>query len=271
MKIIVSRKGENFGPHTVDEINAFLFAGKVKTHDWAWTDDATDWVPLGSIEGIQQPAQIIVSSNGENLGPYTLGEIKILLSTGTIKADDWAWQDNMTEWVRLENIVGAGDSAQYGPSSGHPQSADTTSNLSGAKITNTERASEQVIAQMVECPSPPILQKSENRRIPEEQSTPNNTAAEEEAARKEMEVVLSEFRTQRAQDERERLLREQRKTHKPLGDAAMRRRARQEERAYLEAIRADERKAERQRRMIEQEEMKKERYSVSLLASMCSY
>ena len=51
MKITVAKNGEYLGPYTVEEIKELLLAGKIKNYDWAWPEDASDWVPVGSIVG----------------------------------------------------------------------------------------------------------------------------------------------------------------------------------------------------------------------------
>lgn len=56
MKITVSQDGQQSGPYSVEEINARLRAGELKLHDWAWMEGASDWVPLGSITGIDGTA-----------------------------------------------------------------------------------------------------------------------------------------------------------------------------------------------------------------------
>lgn len=52
MKITVAKNGENLGPYTVEEINALVLSGKIRDNDWAWPEDASDWVPVGSLIGV---------------------------------------------------------------------------------------------------------------------------------------------------------------------------------------------------------------------------
>lgn len=52
MKITVSSNGQKHGPYTAEEINTRLAEGEFKPNDWAWPEDAMDWVPLASINGI---------------------------------------------------------------------------------------------------------------------------------------------------------------------------------------------------------------------------
>ncbi len=59
MKITVAKNGEYLGPHTVEEIKDLLQKGKIKGNDWAWPEDASDWVPVGSIvEGGNPPSKV---------------------------------------------------------------------------------------------------------------------------------------------------------------------------------------------------------------------
>ncbi len=51
MKITVAKNGEYLGPYTVEEIKDLLLTGKIKNYDWAWPENADDWVPVESIVG----------------------------------------------------------------------------------------------------------------------------------------------------------------------------------------------------------------------------
>lgn len=56
MEIFVSRDGQQFGPYTLDDVNAYLASGQLSGDDMAWYDGAADWMPLRSMEGVQAPA-----------------------------------------------------------------------------------------------------------------------------------------------------------------------------------------------------------------------
>lgn len=55
MEIFVSRDGQQFGPYTLEDVNAYLAFGQLSGDDMAWYDGAADWRPLRSIEGVSAP------------------------------------------------------------------------------------------------------------------------------------------------------------------------------------------------------------------------
>lgn len=55
MEIFVSRDGQQFGPYSLDDVNAYLASGQLSGDDVAWYEGAADWMPLRSIEGITTP------------------------------------------------------------------------------------------------------------------------------------------------------------------------------------------------------------------------
>ena len=46
MLIHVSRDGQQFGPYTPEDVQAFLADGSLLTTDMGWVEGAADWVPL---------------------------------------------------------------------------------------------------------------------------------------------------------------------------------------------------------------------------------
>ena len=66
MLIHVSRDGEQFGPYTLEDANAYLVQGSLLPTDQAWYEGAPGWVPLTLVPGIQQnPASVVIASNGK--------------------------------------------------------------------------------------------------------------------------------------------------------------------------------------------------------------
>ena len=55
MEIHITRDGQQFGPYTLDDVNAYLASGELDANDMAWHDGMADWLPLRSIEGIVAP------------------------------------------------------------------------------------------------------------------------------------------------------------------------------------------------------------------------
>lgn len=55
MPFIVSKNGQTFGPHTAEEIAAFIAQGAFDPGDYCWQEGWTDWRPLSSLNGDGQP------------------------------------------------------------------------------------------------------------------------------------------------------------------------------------------------------------------------
>lgn len=52
MQITIHRDGSNYGPYTVEHVNAMLASGQVAVDDLAWQEGSKDWVPLAQIPGV---------------------------------------------------------------------------------------------------------------------------------------------------------------------------------------------------------------------------
>ena len=52
MNVTVTRNGQNFGPYTIEQANALLLSGQLRSADMAWYEGAANWMPLNSIAGI---------------------------------------------------------------------------------------------------------------------------------------------------------------------------------------------------------------------------
>jgi len=49
---------------------------------------------------------IHITRDGKQFGPYTLAEINDSLQAGSLRPEDLAWQDGMTDWAPLHTIAG---------------------------------------------------------------------------------------------------------------------------------------------------------------------
>ena len=81
MLIHVSRDGEQFGPYTLDDANAYLAQGSLLPTDRAWYEGAPDWMPLPQVPGIHQNAASLVVATG--------GKTKTLLYAALRRACWW--------------------------------------------------------------------------------------------------------------------------------------------------------------------------------------
>ena len=51
MSLLINKDGKQLGPYSLDEARALVLSGEVTPNDWAWPDDATDWVQLKDVPG----------------------------------------------------------------------------------------------------------------------------------------------------------------------------------------------------------------------------
>ena len=51
MMIHVSREGQQFGPYTQEDVQAYLAEGRLLATDLGWTEGSAEWVPLPQLVG----------------------------------------------------------------------------------------------------------------------------------------------------------------------------------------------------------------------------
>ncbi len=61
--ILINKDGQQLGPYSIDDAKSLVLSGQVSATDWAWTDGATDWVPLNHISGFSTPTQSHAPAN----------------------------------------------------------------------------------------------------------------------------------------------------------------------------------------------------------------
>jgi TM2 domain-containing membrane protein YozV len=72
-KILIDRKGQRFGPYTLQEINALLVSGQLRPSDLAWPEGAVSWVPLRNLEGgLRVPEPSPISGTNKRILPVFL-------------------------------------------------------------------------------------------------------------------------------------------------------------------------------------------------------
>ena len=59
--IHILRDGQQFGPYSLEEINAFLADGSLLPSDQAWYEGAPGWIPLTEVPGVALLAQPVSS------------------------------------------------------------------------------------------------------------------------------------------------------------------------------------------------------------------
>ena len=55
MMIHVMRDGQQFGPYTLEDLNAYLAQGSLLPTDQAWWEGGAAWVPMDQVPGVQLP------------------------------------------------------------------------------------------------------------------------------------------------------------------------------------------------------------------------
>ena len=55
MLIHVNRDGEQFGPYTVEDLNAYLAQGSILPSDQAWYEGAAGWMSMDQVPGVVLP------------------------------------------------------------------------------------------------------------------------------------------------------------------------------------------------------------------------
>jgi len=51
MSLLINRDGKQLGPYSLDEARALVLSGKLDLNDWAWPENATEWIALGDVPG----------------------------------------------------------------------------------------------------------------------------------------------------------------------------------------------------------------------------
>lgn len=120
MQVHLERSGQQFGPYSIEEINAYLSSGQVLPTDMAWYDGAPGWVPLPQVPGVQAgdpppapsapPPTPTSASSGEN------AEEKEEEPAPTISAEALAAakkMDELPEDLKERQIAMDGDSCLF--------------------------------------------------------------------------------------------------------------------------------------------------------------
>jgi len=51
MPLVINKDGKQLGPYSLEEARALVLSGQLDPTDWAWSDNATDWVQLKDVPG----------------------------------------------------------------------------------------------------------------------------------------------------------------------------------------------------------------------------
>ena len=64
--IHVMRDGQQFGPYTIEDINAYLAQGTLLPTDQAWYEGAANWMPITDVPGVVHdaaPAPVVAGAD----------------------------------------------------------------------------------------------------------------------------------------------------------------------------------------------------------------
>ena len=64
--IHVMRDGQQFGPYTIEDINAYLAQGTLLPTDQAWYEGAANWMPITDVPGVVHdaaPAPVVTGAD----------------------------------------------------------------------------------------------------------------------------------------------------------------------------------------------------------------
>ena len=80
MLIHINRNGEQFGPYTLEDLNAYLAQGTLFPTDLAWWDGAPGWVQMNEVPGVVLPGAVATDTPALELKAGGEKKIGIIIS-----------------------------------------------------------------------------------------------------------------------------------------------------------------------------------------------
>jgi membrane protein YdbS with pleckstrin-like domain len=87
---------------------------------------------------------LLIHKDGQQLGPYSLEEARMLVLSGQLDASDWAWPDGATEWVPLKDVPGYTPATSKAPATPAPSAAASTPASTGAATSPVTGAEQEL-------------------------------------------------------------------------------------------------------------------------------
>ena len=86
MLIHINRNGEQFGPYTLEDLNAYLAQGTLFPTDLAWWDGAPGWAQMNEVPGVvlpgatatDMPASVTKAGGGKRIGIIISAAVGVL-------------------------------------------------------------------------------------------------------------------------------------------------------------------------------------------------
>jgi|GEM_PF-12483 len=73
--------------------------------------------------------QIYIYRDNQQLGPYSIEEIKAYLTDGKVQAEDFAWHEGLTEWIPLSQVPGITTNPPPLPAAQQPEALKSAASL----------------------------------------------------------------------------------------------------------------------------------------------
>lgn len=96
------------GSFTLDEMKAKLESNEIKASTLVWKASMTDWkkledTKLAEFLHVDTEKDWYYVENNDSKGPFSLEEMKSMISRGVLNNDSFVWKTGMQDWVRLKN------------------------------------------------------------------------------------------------------------------------------------------------------------------------
>ena len=65
MALLINKDGKQLGPYSLEEARKLVLGGHIAPTDWAWPDNATDWVLLKDVPGFSVAAPTPVTATAD--------------------------------------------------------------------------------------------------------------------------------------------------------------------------------------------------------------
>lgn len=72
MPLLINKDGKELGPFSLDEAREMVLSGELDASDWAWADNASQWVHLKDIPGFTSPASVAKTAAPPSGPPNTI-------------------------------------------------------------------------------------------------------------------------------------------------------------------------------------------------------
>jgi hypothetical protein len=167
-------RGKTLGPFTIEKLRALRARGQFsRVHEFS--TDRQSWLPASALEHVFAPARTAplppalmesaapasaaavtqaqapagttgpgaawhYNVGGELFGPVSIMELRSLVASGRLQADDYVWKESMPDWVpvaqlpELKTVSGAASPASSGPAPLYDDGLHHTSGFAVASL-----------------------------------------------------------------------------------------------------------------------------------------